>query len=105
MAAAQEKCPKETAYQIKYTKKFRRDLKRMAASGRYHLEKLHTVIGLLAEGQTLPAFYRNHTLVGNFNGCEECHIESDWLLVYQRDRNALLLILVRTGTHSKLFNE
>lgn len=35
--------------------------------------------------------------------CGECHIEPDWLLVYQYIDNELILLLVSTGSHSELF--
>jgi len=37
----------------------------------------------LASGQTLPAKYKDHGLIGNFVGCRECHITPDWLLIYE----------------------
>lgn len=39
----------------------------------------------------------------NYKNCRECHIEPDWLLVYQYVDNQLILILVATGSHSDLF--
>lgn len=39
----------------------------------------------------------------DYNGMRECHIEPDWLLIYQIVRNELILNLVRTGSHSDLF--
>lgn len=45
----------------------------------------------------------NHALVGNFKGRWECHIASDWLLIYQRTENEL--VLERTGSHSDLFKK
>ncbi len=67
------------------------------------MEKLKTVIGLIADGQKLPQEYDEHLLIGNYNGCLECHIENDWLLVYKIDKTLMVLSLRRTGTHSDLF--
>ena len=39
----------------------------------------------------------------NFKDVRECHIEPDWLLVYKIERTALVLKLIRTGSHSDLF--
>ena len=47
------------------------------------LEKLKTVLNLLQQGIELPAKYKDHALTGNYIGCRECHIEPDWLLVYE----------------------
>jgi len=45
--------------------------------------------------------YRDHALKGNYIGRRECHISSDWLLIYRVDGNELYLD--RTGTHADLF--
>ena len=37
---------------------------------------------LLAEIGTLPPGYRPHELSGEWKGVWECHIEPDWLLIY-----------------------
>jgi mRNA interferase YafQ len=47
--------------------------------------------------------YRPHRLSGNWNRFWECHIEPDWLLIWDEDETAL--ILVRTGTHADLFGQ
>ncbi len=87
---------------IKYQTAFKRDYKRIKKRG-YDLRLLEDVIALLAEGQELPASYRDHALTGDYSGCRECHIAPDWLLVYEVLQDELLLYLTRTGTHSDLF--
>ena len=67
---------------IKYQTAFKRDYKRIKKRG-YDLRLLEDVIALLAEGQELPASYRDHALTGDYSGCRECHIAPDWLLVYE----------------------
>ena len=47
--------------------------------------------------------YRDHDLTGNYWGCRECHIEPDWLLVYEVLDDILVLMLYRVGSHSELF--
>ena len=64
---------------------------------------LENVIRMLADGETLPAKYRDHTLTGNYSGFRECHITPDWLLIYEVRESELILVLSRTGTHSDLF--
>ena len=49
------------------------------------------------------AEYRPHKLQGKYKGCWECHINPDWLLVWEQDDRQLRLILVDTGSHSDLF--
>lgn len=63
-------------------------------------EEFKEVIRRLAAEETLEAKYRDHILVGQYKGTRECHIEPDWLLIYELAEGEL--ILVRTGTHSEL---
>ena len=84
--------------------RFRRDLRRMQKRGK-DLEKLKGVVRLLVEEQPLPERYRDHHLIGDWSGYRDCHIEPDWLLIYKIDRDEAILTLVRTGTHTDLFNE
>ena len=54
-------------------------------------------------GLPLDEKYIDHKLIGNYQGCRECHITSDWLLIYEISEDELILYLTRTGTHSDLF--
>lgn len=89
-------------YRIKYTKKFKKDVKRVQKRG-YRIPLLTEVIKKLASGEKLPARYHDHQLTGNYEGCRECHITPDWLLIYEIAEDELFLYLTRTGTHSDLF--
>lgn len=82
------------------TNQFKRDYKRSCKRG-YDATKLVEVITLLVSGERLPTKYRDHALLGEYSDCRVCHIQPDWLLMYQRKGNEL--ILIRTGTHSDLF--
>ena len=64
---------------------------------------LKNAINILARGEELPAKYKDHPLKGNFVNCRECHITSDWLLIYEKTEDELYLYLTRTGTHSDLY--
>ena len=68
-----------------------------------NFEKLKKVIELLVAGETMPERYRDHELTGNLKGIRDCHIEPNWLLLYERDEEEL--ILIRTGTHADLFRQ
>ncbi|MBI3618958.1 type II toxin-antitoxin system YafQ family toxin [Candidatus Peregrinibacteria bacterium] len=92
-------------YRVKESKSFRRDVKRLEKSKRYDPRKLLEAMTILASGERLPEHYRDHALKGDVDGSRECHIESDWLLVYRYQKGALILQLIRTGTHSQLFHE
>ena len=63
------------------------------------------VVELLCEEKPLPSAYRDHALTNskNYKDMRECHIQPDWLLVYKIERDALILKLIRTGSHSDLF--
>lgn len=88
---------------IKVRKSFEKDLKRIKKSGNYSLEKLYEVVDKLAEGIILEERYRDHKLSENYKGLRECHINPDWLLIYEIRDAELVLILNRTGSHSDLF--
>ncbi len=89
-------------YRIVPTGRFKQDLK-IARKRGYNLSLLGEVVDMLSEGLTLPAKYKDHSLVGNYSGCRECHITPDWLLIYEISEGDLILYLTRTGTHSDLF--
>lgn len=89
-------------YEVRYTNQFKKDIKLAKKQGK-DIDKLFDVIGVLANGETLDEKYRDHDLSGNFKGCRECHIEPDWLLIYEIDNNVLVLVLNRVGSHSELF--
>ena len=89
-------------YSIRPTTKFQKDLKRIEKRG-YNISLLTEVIKKLANGEQLPEKNKDHTLLGEYAGCRECHITPDWLLVYQIIDSELVLYLSRTGTHSDLF--
>lgn len=89
-------------YEIVPSNRFVKDLK-LAKKRGYDIEKIKNVISVLASGKTLEAKYCDHPLTGDYGGYRECHIQPDWLLVYQINENKLILFLARTGTHSDLF--
>lgn len=86
------------------TGQFRKDYKRIKKRG-YDTKLLEEVIDLLLKELPLPRQYRDHELKGKYSGFRECHILPDWLLVYAKDREKLVLTASRTGTHSDLFSE
>ena len=91
-------------YEIKFTSQFKKDVKLAKKQGK-DISKLYAVIESLAEGNKLDPKYRDHDLTGNFIGCRECHIEPDWLLVYEIIDDVLVLMLYRVGSHSDLFRK
>ena len=83
--------------------RFKKDLKLVKKRG-LKIDNLRMVITLLAAEQKLDEKHRDHALTGNYRGFRECHVEPDWLLIYRREQNELELFLLRTGSHSDLFN-
>jgi mRNA interferase YafQ len=61
------------------------------------------VILILEKEGNLPAKFRPHKLNGNYKGFFECHIQADWLLIWEQADEIRLISLHRTGTHSDLF--
>ena len=87
---------------IKYHTLFKKDFKRIKKHG-YDISRLEKIVELLANEVPLPEQFKDHNLLGNYNGFRECHIAPDWLLIYQVNNNELVLVLSRTGSHSDLF--
>lgn len=89
---------------IQFTNQFKKDLKLTKKQGK-DLDKLFEVISILANGEKLDTKFKDHDLSGSYKGTRECHIEPDWLLIYEIVNNTLILMLYRLGTHSELFKK
>ena len=85
-----------------YSTRFKRDYK-LCQKRSYPMLKLLLVMADLEKGVTLSPLLKEHPLRGNYSGCLECHIEPDWLLIYQIDDEIMDVYFVRTGTHSDLY--
>ena len=83
-----------------YTRQFERDLKRVQKRGK-NLDKLKIIVRTLLAEEALDPIHRDHKLIGNWQGRRECHIESDWLVIYKMESDRI--IFERTGTHSDLY--
>jgi mRNA interferase YafQ len=83
-----------------YTRQFERDLKLAGRRGK-NLDKFKIIAQTLLAGHPLDPIHRDHRLAGNYVGRRDCHIESDWLLIYKIEGQRL--IFERMGTHSDLF--
>lgn len=88
-------------YEIKYTTKFKKDVKLIVKRGK-DLNKLGYIVEKLANKEVLEEKFRDHELAGLYKGFRECHIEPDWLLIYRYIEGVLVLSLSRTGSHSDL---
>ena len=91
-------------YTVNYTKRMRKDIQRVQRRGK-DISKLFAVLDLLKTGESLPKIYRDHQLKGDLEDLRECHIESNWLLVYRINEKELVLLATATGTHADIFGE
>lgn len=82
------------------TNRFKKDVKKMKKRSK-SFDAFKRVIQNLSKGETLDDRFKDHKLIGDYVGTRECHIEPDWLLIYEFHEDEL--ILIRTGTHSDLF--
>jgi mRNA interferase YafQ len=90
--------------EIEFTNKMKRDTKLMKKRGK-DMSKLTDTLNLLASRAPIPEHYRDHQLSGDMKDFRECHIEPNWLLIYQIFEDKLILTASGTGTHSDLFSE
>ena len=86
-------------YEIVNTKQYKKDTKLLSKQGKDR-QKLVDVLTKLSNGISLEEKYKDHSLIGNWKGYRECHIEPDWVLIYKITNNKLYL--ARTGSHSEL---
>lgn len=91
-------------YKIVYTNRMKKDVRRARKRGK-DINKLIHVLELLQRGTPMPETYHDHSLSGELKDFRECHIESDWLLMYQIFEDTLILSATATGTHADLFGE
>ena len=84
------------------TKRFEKD-KKKARKQKKDFLLLEIISIQLIEEKLLDAKYLDHPLKGNFQGCRECHLENDWLLIYRINKKDKTIIFERLGSHSELF--
>ena len=85
-----------------YTKQFSKDVKLAQRRGK-NMEKLKLIARSLVADEHLDPIHRDHKLIGDYALRRECHIESDWFLIYKMQGNTIPF--ERTGTHSDLFQK
>ena len=89
-------------YSIEQTNRFKKSFKNCLKRG-LDPEKFKEVVRLLASTGSLPTKYKPHKLISQYCGCWECHIQPDWLLIWQQNDTTLTLIMIDTGSHSDIF--
>ncbi len=85
---------------IRRLSQFKKDIKRLQKAGK-DFTKLEGVIEQWLKPEKLAVHHRDHALSGKYQGYRECHLQPDWLLIYQCTKTEL--VLVRTGSYAELF--
>ena len=86
---------------IVYSSKIKKDLKLYQKRG-LNLTLFYEVVSKIANGKLLEPSNQDHPLHGKLVGKRDCHIESDWVLIYSVNKTEVMLY--RTGTHSDLYD-
>lgn len=89
-------------FKIEFSNAYKKSYKRAEKRG-LDMNKLDDVVKIIANGENLPEIYKDYSLNGKYKNCRECHILPDWLLIYRKLEDVLVLYLIETGTHSDLF--
>ncbi len=89
-------------FELEQTGQFKKDIK-LAKKRGLDMNLLDEVVTKLVEKGKLPQKNKPHKLTGNYKGFWECHIQPDWLLVWEQNNTIKLITLTRTGSHSDLF--
>ena len=87
---------------IQYTTQFKKDYKKVQKQNK-DVEKLKLIIEKLLGETNLEEHFKDHNLTGKWKNYRECHITPDWLLIYKKTADTL--ILLRTGSHPELFKK
>lgn len=93
-----------TKYALRITGECKQNLKLCKKRG-LPLQELWSVVDKLLRGETLDEHYHAHILTGDRKGQWECHIQPDWLLIWEVRDKELVLVMINTGTHSDLFSK
>lgn len=89
-------------YKVTYTNQFKRSLKKCIKRG-LDVELFRTALNILQQEGKLPQQYHPHKLSGKYSNYWECHLQPDWLMVWEQNDRELNLLLIDTGTHADLF--
>lgn len=89
--------------ELKLSGQFKKDLKRYEHD-REKLRDLKRILACLQAAGAVPLAYNPHKLIGEYEGCLECHIQNDFFLIWY-DKQKPVIKLLRLGTHSELFKK
>ena len=86
--------------EIRKSSQFKKDFKRIK-NDITKVEALMRIVGFLERGEPIPAEHNPHMLKGQLQGVLECHIGSDFLLLWL-DEETNIVTLLRLGSHSEV---
>lgn len=88
---------------IHYSTKAKKDLKKYRSNVQL-MTALFDILDKLKKGEKIPSKYKPHELIGTYKDCMECHVGSDFLLIWI-DVAYDMVEIVRLGSHSELFEK
>jgi len=88
-------------YKVIWTRRFKKALKKIEKSGKQDVLDVRKVVKIIASGKKLDARFEDHKLHGKLSDCRECHIKSNLLLIYRKDKENLILVLINIGSHDE----
>ncbi len=91
-------------YTLEFSTSYKKSYK-LAEKRGLDMKLLDEVVKKLAEGKKLEAKHKDHELHGTLKGFRECHIQSNWLLIYRIIGKKCVLYLLDTGTHADLYGK
>jgi len=89
----------DVIFELQVTNQFKKSIN-LSYRRNFDLQLLYEIVEFLAQDKPLPEKNYAHKLKGQYIGIWECHIKPDWLLMWQEDRDKLILLLLNTATHS-----
>lgn len=89
-------------YHVEYTNRFKKDLKRCVKRG-LDIRKIYEAVKILEVNGELPSQYKAHKPSGKRDSQWECHIQPDWLMIWEQREEKMILLFLQTGTHADLF--
>lgn len=92
------------AYTVRISTRFKKDFKLCIKRG-LDMKLITDAMDILEAKGSLPAKFKPHRLKGNHKGLWECHIQPNWLMIWEQNDSELVLLFLETGTHADLFRK
>lgn len=89
-------------YQVLKSKTFKIAFKKLSKEDK---KLTLDIIERLANDETLEEKYKDHQLQGKLKNYRDCHIKNDLVLVYEKDKNILILTCINIANHNNSFKK